>query len=293
MELLQLRYFFDSAKYESFAKAAQKHMVPTPSVAASVKRLEKELNCRLFDRYANRISLNNNGKKLLHSLSSVFSEIDGIPSLLTDEYADNREIKILIRAMSRETASLINQHRKLYPYINFKISFSHPNCDYHDYHIIIDEKTDLYPDYVKYDSASTELLFVANRHPFIGKKLTVKDLYHEPFITNAEDSATYRGLITACKRLGFSPHIVATYGDTLSYQDAIREGVGIGIVRKQAYYAVSSPFFQILNTPDDLRISQVVSVYYNQQTFYGNVKHFFDFISKKDFIDDCTRIMLS
>ena len=49
MELLQLRYFFDSAKTESFAKTAEKYMVPASSVSASVKRLEKELGCKLFE----------------------------------------------------------------------------------------------------------------------------------------------------------------------------------------------------------------------------------------------------
>ena len=57
MELLQLRYFFDSSKNESFAKTAQKYMVPPSSVSASVKRLESELGCRLFDRQSNRIKL--------------------------------------------------------------------------------------------------------------------------------------------------------------------------------------------------------------------------------------------
>ena len=40
MELLQLRYFFESAKNENFAKTAEKYMVPASSVSASVKRLE-------------------------------------------------------------------------------------------------------------------------------------------------------------------------------------------------------------------------------------------------------------
>ena len=44
MEMLQLRYFYESAQNESFAKTAEKYMVPTTSVSASVKRLEKEQN---------------------------------------------------------------------------------------------------------------------------------------------------------------------------------------------------------------------------------------------------------
>ena len=76
MEMLQLRYFYESAKNESFAKTAEKYLVPTSSVSASIKRLEAELGIRLFDRSANRITLNANGKKLQQSLCTVFNELD-------------------------------------------------------------------------------------------------------------------------------------------------------------------------------------------------------------------------
>ena len=51
MEFLQLRYFYESAKNKSFAVTAKNHMVPTSSVSASVKRLEKEFGTNLFDLY--------------------------------------------------------------------------------------------------------------------------------------------------------------------------------------------------------------------------------------------------
>ena len=76
MELLQLRYFYESAKNENFAKTAEKYMVPPSSVSASVKRLEDELGCKLFDRRSNRITLNENGMQLQNSLSVIFDELD-------------------------------------------------------------------------------------------------------------------------------------------------------------------------------------------------------------------------
>ena len=59
--MLQLRYFYESAKTESFAKTAEKYMVPASSVSASVKRLEQELETSLFDRTSNKIKLNDKG----------------------------------------------------------------------------------------------------------------------------------------------------------------------------------------------------------------------------------------
>ena len=103
MELLQLRYFYESAKQESFAKTAEKYMVPTTSVSASVKRLESELGCKLFDRSANRITLNQHGKRLQQSLCAAFAEIDSAVDALSAPQNDTREIRMLVRAI-RSTA---------------------------------------------------------------------------------------------------------------------------------------------------------------------------------------------
>ena len=73
MELLQLRYFFESARNESFAKTAEKYMVPAASVSASVKRLEKELGCQLFHRTSNRILLNDSGREFQKVLTVVLN----------------------------------------------------------------------------------------------------------------------------------------------------------------------------------------------------------------------------
>ena len=56
--VLQLTYFCSAAETESFAKTAQKYGILAQGVSQSVRRLEKELGVSLFDRYANRIVLN-------------------------------------------------------------------------------------------------------------------------------------------------------------------------------------------------------------------------------------------
>ena len=74
MEMLQLRYFYDSAKSENFTLTAQKYDVPTTSVSAAIRRLEQELGCKLFDRSYNRIILNANGKRFQQALCIAFSD---------------------------------------------------------------------------------------------------------------------------------------------------------------------------------------------------------------------------
>ncbi|MBR2720533.1 MAG: LysR family transcriptional regulator, partial [Lentisphaeria bacterium] len=41
LDILQLRYFYDSANYLSISKTAEKYGVPATSVSASIRRLEQ------------------------------------------------------------------------------------------------------------------------------------------------------------------------------------------------------------------------------------------------------------
>ena len=115
MELLQLRYFYESAKNENFSKTAQMFTVPTTSVSAAIKRLEQELGCQLFDRSSNRIRLNAKGQLLQQTLCSVFHDINQTVEQLSDHTQDNRQIKILVRSMRRKITNTIVQYSKLHP----------------------------------------------------------------------------------------------------------------------------------------------------------------------------------
>ena len=90
MELLQLKYFYESATSESFTKTAEKHLIPVSSVSASIKRLEMELGCKLFDRTSNRITLNQNGKRFHRSLSLIFNELNTVLEELSQNKSYSR-----------------------------------------------------------------------------------------------------------------------------------------------------------------------------------------------------------
>ena len=64
MELLQLTYFCDAAESQNFTKTAQKFGVPASNISQTVHRLESELGVSLFDRRANKATLNEAGKVL-------------------------------------------------------------------------------------------------------------------------------------------------------------------------------------------------------------------------------------
>ena len=76
MELLQLRYFRDAAEMENFSKAAEKNLVPQPSISKTISKLEQELGVRLFDRNGKKISLNTNGRYFYEKVNLALTQLD-------------------------------------------------------------------------------------------------------------------------------------------------------------------------------------------------------------------------
>ena len=280
MELLQLRYFFESAKYESFSKTAEKFMVPASSVSASVRLLEKELGCKLFDRAYNRIILNNKGKRLQQALFSVFSELDKALYDLNDSEDDKWEIKILVRAMRSDITDYIIEYSKCYPNITFKTIFDQDNCAFDDFDIIIDEKTDIYDGYEMLELFDMRLrLKVSADSNLLGKKLTLKQLYNQSFISLDEKSNMHKILIRACKRAGFSPNIVAQINDIGCFEKMIASGIGIGIGRENPHISANEKVRYLDVTDFDERYQ--VYAYYKAKSAHGSIKRFLDFLENK------------
>ncbi len=274
MELLQLRYFYESAQNESFAKTAEKHMVPTTSVSASIKRLEKELGCKLFDRTANRITLNQSGIRLQQSLCLAFAEIDGAVDALCAPDADTREIRMLVRAVRSNITERIITYNQKHPHIAFATSFDFNERDFEKYDIIIDKKCDTYPRMESFELCSIRLRFkAAAGHPLARKKHTLRELCNQKFISWGEQSNMHQILLDACHRAGFSPSIAVTTNDKACYDRLIAAGVGIGIAREDGGTA-DGTYLDV----SDFDERYTVYAYYKSHAYYGNVKHFVDFL---------------
>ena len=70
----QMRYFQKLAERQNLSRTAQELVISPPALSAVIRRLEEELDCRLFDRNGRGIVLNQNGQLLLRRVNNyVFS----------------------------------------------------------------------------------------------------------------------------------------------------------------------------------------------------------------------------
>lgn len=279
MEILQLRYFYESAKTENFTKTAEKFQVPTTSVSACVKRLEKELGCQLFDRVANRIVLNDNGKLLQQTLCSVFRDLDGVTERLAARTDDTREVKLLVRGMRRQITRLITEYSNQHKHIRFKTVFDYGNTDYSQYDIIVDEAKPIYTEYERIELFNMRLrLKCSADNGLCGQKLTLSQLCMQPFILMDADSNMNEILTKACSRAGFTPMISVLCNDIECYETFIAAGMGIGIGRENT----GNPAKEIRDLDiTDFKEHYTVYAYYSPKEYYGNVKDFIDFLKSK------------
>ena len=75
IDLNTYKTFYAVAKYESFSKAASELYISQPAVSYSIKKLEEELNTKLFVRLNKGIKLTDAGEKLKFYVENAFNNI--------------------------------------------------------------------------------------------------------------------------------------------------------------------------------------------------------------------------
>lgn len=278
MEILQLRYFYLSAKNENFSTTAKIFGVPTTAVSSSVRRLEEELGCKLFERTHNRISLNAKGRRLQQALCTAFAELDKAVEDISTEYMDKREIKVLVRGMRREVTNLLSKFNAMHPNVAFKLAFSE-NSD-KDYDIIVDDDKDIYSNYKKFELYSMRLhLKCSINDPICQRQLSMRDLCDRTFVSLGQESNMHRILTNVCIRKGFHPKIAAFCNDVECYDKLVAMGMGIGIGREDSLSNTGKDNIGIIDlNVSDFNEHYTVYVYYRESEYFGNLKRLIDFL---------------
>ncbi|MBR2043422.1 MAG: LysR family transcriptional regulator [Clostridia bacterium] len=282
MELLQLRYFLDSAETENFSKTAEKYTVPPSSVSISVKKLENEIGCSLFDRNGNKVSLNLKGKLLYGAVKKAIEELDGAVSLLSERSEEIGEINILIRSERRVIMQHIIEFKERFPNVVFHIMHDFNTTDIEKYHIIIDSHSDGYSAFKRFPLLSEKMRFAAGKNnPLCDKRLTLDMLYGQGFISMCEGSSMNRLTKEYCKRAGFTPNIIIECDDPYYIRKYIELDFGIALVPEISWQGELSDNVKYLDIIDfDER--RVTYAYLNKSAgtnavrFYEYIKNIYN-----------------
>ncbi len=279
MDVLQLKYFYETAKSESVTKTAQKFLVPPSSVSATIKRLEDELGASLFDRSSNRIVLNEKGRQFFKTANLILSELEEATANLNSQNDDNRQINILAKANRGKIIDRIIDFNSKRPQPSFKVDLDFEETNYEKYQIIIQDKGDFDSDYECFMLSQYNIKLVASaQNPLCDRPLSLKHLKGLPFVTTGENKNGYQIFKKACERMGFTPELKIECNDYQCYDKCIKNDAGLGVTlaTDTSFLSPSMKYLDIRDFSEKITIY----VYYKKQDYYGNVKDFIDLLRK-------------
>ena len=225
MELLQLKYFCDTAKTQNLSETARKYNVPPSNISRAIKRLEEELECEFFDHLANKIFLNEQGEIFYEKISSALMLIDNAKVMIKENSNDlSGEINLCCRSNRAIAIEAMEEFIKDYPNVKFKIFFGRTHTD--DTDILISCAPPL--EFKENTLMLEEDLLIAMHkdNPLsIKENLTLSDLKNEKFIIGLASQTD-----EACKNAGFVPNISFESNDPAYVRKYIEMGLGVAFI---------------------------------------------------------------
>ena len=236
MNLLQLKYFAETARTENLSETAKKFYVPTSNISSSIRRLEEELGCKLFEHLSNKIILNENGSAFFERISAALSLIDDGKEQLQDsnEIALSGEIHLRCKSNRSSVNLAIEKFIAKNPDVKFYLSCGEaqmPNAD-----LVV--SYDIAFDYSERILLIDEDIPIAmhKSHPLAQKEdLTIEDLKNESFVVGLSLETNNN-----CKAAGFIPKISIETNDPSSVRKYIELGLAIGFIPSYSWRGLFS-----------------------------------------------------
>lgn len=264
MELLQLKYFCNAAETENLSKTAKKYLVPTSNISQSIKRLEKELGCELFEHSTNKITLNSTGKQFYTDVSQALILLESAKArALENSHELNGDIHIICLSNRRMLTNAIEHFIQKHPQVNIIIHHS----------IDTDREFDLFiSDRCPYEYSEKILLMhedicvaMNKNHPLANRTdFTISDLENERFISMTPLSSLYKNTVTICADAGFTPNIAIQTDDPFYVRKYIEMGLGISFVPTKSWKGLF---------PDNVVLKKLENVQRNTYAFLPKRKY--------------------
>ncbi len=278
MEILQLRYFYESAKAGSLSKAAAKFMVPVSSVSASVKRLENELGVALFERTGNRIFLTERGKLFFRTVEHSLLGLDDGVQEITAPPAKEETIQLLVLTNRRSIIRRILKFREQYPSVSFRVDIS-PEKALSDYDIVVSPPNEALKEYDHFEFSRYSIRIEAlASDPLAQRKITLDQLRERSFvILHSTQDYAYRLFEQACIRCNFVPKVILECNDYSCYNLCLDSGTALSVTLVGQPTPMSGTKYLDVVDFNEILIN---NFYYKNPSHLSAVKLFVDFMKK-------------
>lgn len=247
MELLQLKYFLCLARNEHVSRTAEELHISQPSLSLTIKKLEQELGCPLFEKNGRNIRLSQYGRIYYDYIEQVFNLLEnGERALQKQKGIDDRHL-ILGILSPYIWQDVLHSFTMAWP----EISIDLRSLEGNEYVKALSEgvidiylgaissaevaglncKT-LYEDYM--------VLLVNKANPLSSRKeIDLRECTDQSFVNLGDETSLQQFLEELYEEAGFVPHVIMKCDYTMRDQMVI-ENRGVSVTTKTSALRLES-----------------------------------------------------
>ena len=241
MELLQLRYFHEVAQTQHMTNSAKRLGVAQPALTQAIRRLEGELDAKLFERVGRNIRLTPCGEALESKAAPLLAAFDEIPQAIAQAKGQERNtVRIDVEAATSMTVDAIAAFRATVPQAAFVINQANSEARWD-----VRVRTVASGGAAKQDARTSQvyrerICLAIPKEQAKGGLIHLADFTDAPFVCLA-GTRGFRGVCDElCLKAGFAPNVVFESDSPDVVRKFIALGLGVGFWPEHSWGALES-----------------------------------------------------
>lgn len=239
MELLQLRYFHEVAQTQHMTNSAKRLGVAQPALTQAIRRLEGELDAKLFERVGRNIRLTPCGEALEDKVAPLLAAFDEIPCAIAQAKGQERNtVRIDVEAATTMTVDAIAAFRATVPQAAFVINQANSEARWD-----VRVRTEVHGGAAMPDARTSEVFrericLAVPKAQANGEPIRLADFAGAPFVCLAGTRGFRSVCDELCLKAGFAPNVVFESDSPDVVRKFIALGLGVGFWPERSWGAL-------------------------------------------------------
>ena len=279
MELMQIRYFLETARTKHMTNSAKNLHITQPALTQAIRRLEKDLGVPLFTPKGRNIVLPEYGRYLQKKLEPLMEQLDAVPEQLKMMVAlEGETIHMNVLAASSLVMEAIIEYKKGHEDINFQLQ---QNSESELYDIAVTTKL-FYQGTEENSFACAEEIYLAvpRNQRYQGRtSVRLEETSEEGFISLL-GSREFRYICDRfCQHAGFTPKIIFESDNPSAVKNMIAANMGIGFWPEFTWGSIENENVRLLKIEEPVCQRDIIIHYNRNKTDSRNVTDFYEFLT--------------
>ena len=279
MELMQIRYFLETARTKHMTNSAKNLHITQPALTQAIRRLEKDLGVPLFTAKGRNIVLTEYGRYLQKKLEPLMEQLDAVPEQLKMMVAlEGETIHMNVLAASSLVMEAIIEYKKGQEDINFQLQ---QNSESELYDIAVTTKL-FYQGTEENSFACAEEIYLAvpRNQRYQGRtSVRLEETSEEGFISLL-GSREFRYICDRfCQHAGFTPKIIFESDNPSAVKNMIAANMGIGFWPEFTWGSIENENVRLLKIEEPVCQRDIIIHYNRNKTDSRNVTDFYEFLT--------------